>query len=40
MITRDTRVGELLSNPIARDVLAQLVQYAGVNEKVVLNPIV
>ena len=40
MITRETKVGELLNNPIARDVLAQLVQYAGVNEKVILNPIV
>ncbi len=40
MITRNTKVGELLQNPIARDVLAQLVQYAGVNEKVILNPIV
>ncbi|NTU77517.1 MAG: hypothetical protein HGA90_06875, partial [Alphaproteobacteria bacterium] len=40
MITRDTKVGELLKNPIARDVLSQLVQYAGVNEKVILNPIV
>jgi len=40
MITRDTKVGELLNNPIAKDVLAQLVQYAGVNEKMILNPIV
>ncbi len=40
MITRDTKVGDLLKNPVARDVLAQLVQYAGVNEKVILNPIV
>lgn len=40
MITKDTKVGELLKNPIAQDVLAQLVQYAGVNEKVILNPIV
>jgi oligo-1,6-glucosidase len=40
MITRETKVGELLQNPVARDVLAQLVQYAGVNEKVILNPIV
>ncbi|MEZ4627039.1 MAG: alpha-amylase family glycosyl hydrolase [Eubacteriales bacterium] len=40
MITRDTKVGELLNNPIAKDVLAQLVQYAGLNEKMILNPIV
>lgn len=40
MITRETRVGELLQNPIARDVLAQLVQYAGVNERIIQNPIV
>ena len=40
MITKDTKIGELLQNPIARDVLAQLVQYAGINEKVILNPIV
>lgn len=40
MITKDTKIGELLQNPIARDVLSQLVQYAGINEKVILNPIV
>ena len=40
MITKDTKIGELLQNPIARDVLAQLVQYAGINEKMIINPIV
>ncbi len=40
MITRNTKIGELLKNPVAQDVLAQLVQYAGVNEKVILNPVV
>ena len=40
MITKETKVGELLQNPIAKDVLGLLVQYAGVNEKVILNPIV
>lgn len=40
MITRDSRVGDLLKNPIARDVLGILSQYAGVNEKLVLNPFV
>lgn len=39
MITRETRVGDLLKNPIARDVLAQLGQYAGVKESILLNPI-
>ena len=38
MITRETRVGDLLKNPIARDVLAQMVQYAGVKESVLINP--
>ena len=39
MITKETRVGDLLENPIARDVLAQMVQYAGVKESVLINPI-
>lgn len=38
MITRETKVGDLLKNPIARDVLAQMVQYAGVKESVLINP--
>jgi oligo-1,6-glucosidase len=37
--TRDTRSASA-ENPVARDVLAQMVQYAGVNEKVILNPVV
>ena len=40
MITKDTRVGELLQAPIAKDLLALLVQYAGISVKVVFNPIV
>jgi len=39
MITRESRVGDLLKNPIARDVLAQMVQYAGVKESVLINPL-
>ena len=38
MITRETKVGDLLKNPIARDALAQMVQYAGVKESVLINP--
>jgi oligo-1,6-glucosidase len=40
MITRDTRIRDLLKNPIARDVLGRLTQYAGVSEKLILNPII
>ena len=39
MITRETKVGDLLKNPIARDVLAQMIQYAGVKESILVNPI-
>ncbi|HWQ07224.1 MAG TPA: alpha-glucosidase [Feifaniaceae bacterium] len=40
MITRNSRVGDLLKNPIAQDVLGRLSQYAGVSEKLLLNPII
>ncbi|HQQ41338.1 MAG TPA: alpha-glucosidase, partial [Clostridia bacterium] len=40
MITRDSRVGDLLKNPIAQDVFGRLSQYAGVSEKLLLNPII
>jgi oligo-1,6-glucosidase len=40
MITRDSRVKDLLENPIAHDVIGRLVQYAGVSESLILNPVV
>jgi len=40
MITRDSRVKDLLKNPIAHDVIGRLVQYAGVSESLILNPVV
>jgi oligo-1,6-glucosidase len=40
MITRESRVKDLLKNPIAQDVFGRLSQYAGVSEKLLLNPVV
>ncbi len=40
MITRDSRVKDLLKNPIAHDVIGRLVQYAGVSKSLILNPLV
>jgi len=40
MITRDTRVHELLKNPIAKDLLGVLEQYAGVSKKLLNMPLI
>lgn len=40
MITRESRVKDLLQNPIAQDVIGRLSQYAGVSERLLLNPVV
>lgn len=40
MLTRNSRLGELLNNPIGRDILGRLTQYAGVSEKLIETPLV
>ncbi len=40
MLTKDSRLGELLNNPIGRDIIGRLTQYAGVDEKLVDNALV
>lgn len=40
MITRDSRISDLLKNPIGCDVLSRLVQYAGVDIGMIGNPLI
>lgn len=40
MLSRNSRLGELLKNPIGRDILSRLAQYAGVSRKLIDNPLV
>lgn len=40
MLTKSSRLGELLKNPIGRDIISRLTQYAGVDKKLIDNPLV
>lgn len=39
MLTTKSRIGELLHNPIGRDLIGRLVQYAGLDEHLLKNPL-
>ncbi len=40
MLTRQSRIGDLLDNPIGNDLVGRLVQYAGLSDRLLNNPIV
>ena len=40
MLTTESRLGELLDNPIGRDLIGRLVQYAGLDARLLGNPLV
>lgn len=40
MLTRSSRIGDLLRNPIGSDLIGRLVQYAGLNDGLLRNPLV
>lgn len=40
MLTTHSTLGELLENPIGRDIIGRLTQYAGVDERLIDNPLV